>query len=71
MGFTEGPASIETATPNLDRLVKEGVRLDRHYVHYVCTRKYTSNQPSAGMHSHNKIITQRYSWRNTAICLCL
>ena len=30
MGFTEGPPSIETLTPNLDRLVKEGVRLDRH-----------------------------------------
>jgi hypothetical protein len=24
------------------------------------------DQPSLGMYSHNKIMTQRYSWRNTA-----
>ncbi|MGQ9503816.1 MAG: sulfatase-like hydrolase/transferase, partial [Thermogutta sp.] len=29
-------------TPNLDRLVKEGVELDRHYVYPVCTPTRTA-----------------------------
>ena len=37
VGFTDGPPSVETVTPTLDRLVAQGVRLERHYVHYTCT----------------------------------
>ena len=37
VGFTDGPPSVETVTPTLDALVAQGVRLDRHYVHYTCT----------------------------------
>jgi hypothetical protein len=44
VGFTEGPPSVEIVTPTLDRLVSEGVRLDRHYVHYVCTPTRSSIQ---------------------------
>ena len=44
VGFTDGPPSVETVTPTLDRLVREGIRLDRHYVHYVCTPTRSSIQ---------------------------
>ena len=37
VGFTDGPPSVETVTPTLDTLVQQGVRLERHYVHYTCT----------------------------------
>ena len=37
VGFTDHPPSIETVTPTMDQLVAQGVRLDRHYVHYTCT----------------------------------
>lgn len=37
VGFTDGPPSVETVTPTLDALVAQGVRLERHYVHYTCT----------------------------------
>jgi hypothetical protein len=37
VGFTDHPPSIEIQTPTMDKLVAQGVRLDRHYVHYTCT----------------------------------
>ena len=37
VGFTEGPPSVETVTQTMDMLAKQGVILDRHYVHYTCT----------------------------------
>eukprot|EP01084_Bolivina_argentea_P005907 11162_1 len=43
VGFhnTENP---EVKTPNLDSLVKEGLELTRHYVHYVCCPTRSSFQ---------------------------
>ena len=32
-----GSVTPEVATPAIDRLVREGVELNRHYVHMMCT----------------------------------
>lgn len=32
-----GSATAEVATPTIDRLVREGIELNRHYVHMICT----------------------------------
>eukprot|EP01052_Picozoa_sp_SAG31_P047471 SAG31_NODE_9516_length_1265_cov_1.874786_1_plen_161_part_00 len=37
VGFTEHPPTVEIDTPTMDTLVAQGVRLERHYVHYTCT----------------------------------
>ena len=37
VGFTDHPPTVEIETPTMDMLVKQGVRLERHYVHYTCT----------------------------------
>ena len=34
----------EVVTPNMDGLVKEGIELERHYVHMMCTPTRTSFQ---------------------------
>ena len=42
VGFNRASPTPEVVTPQIDALVREGVHLTRHYVHYVCTPTRTS-----------------------------
>eukprot|EP00052_Salpingoeca_macrocollata_P009358 m.73926 g.73926 ORF g.73926 m.73926 type:complete len:523 (+) comp17066_c0_seq1:390-1958(+) len=44
VGFHRNPSTPEVVTPNIDSLVKEGIELDRHYVHFACTPTRSSLQ---------------------------
>ena len=37
VGFHQQPKDNETSTPAIDALAAEGIILDRHYVHHMCT----------------------------------
>ena len=41
-GFRRSSPTPGIVTPHLDALVAEGIRLDRHYVHRMCTPSRTS-----------------------------
>ncbi len=44
VGFNRAQATPEVVTPNIDALVAEGVKLNRHYVYMVCTPSRSSVQ---------------------------
>ena len=44
MGYHRPPGYREVQTPTIDRLVKQGVELDRHYVFKFCSPTRTAAQ---------------------------
>eukprot|EP00118_Oscarella_pearsei_P025457 m.308219 g.308219 ORF g.308219 m.308219 type:complete len:548 (+) comp43581_c0_seq1:478-2121(+) len=42
VGYHRNPPTPEVVTPNFDRLCKEGVELDQHYVHAMCSPSRSS-----------------------------
>lgn len=42
VGYHRHPPTNEVVTPNMDRLCKEGLELDQHYAHCVCSPSRSS-----------------------------